>query len=392
MNPNGVYDVIKACLWGEGKAYIDRDVYKELVNHSITLLTAPVSSLECSPEIRSELKKDIFNNIAYYCRYKFEQANLQITVPYVILKGTSAAKYYPHPEYRTMGDIDIFTRREDFDQAYHDLEENGYVVFKTLEREVSFGKNGIVVELHRYFASLNDAEQARYMDDLIIENIDESHVLPDEINGLVLLEHINQHLERGLGLRQIIDWMMFVDQCLPDDKWPDFRCYAKAIGLEALAIAVTRMCEMYLGLSERQWSSKADKKTCAQLMDYIMMCGNFGNQIAENTSVGENVIYYSNTPTAFFSLLQERGLANWKAAQKHAFLRPFAGIYQLFRYSVKSIGRDGSIEHLKTEYSHAQNRNRMFKKLGVKQVSKGLSVYRDGKYTKKKERFYRRNT
>ena len=35
-------------------------------------------------------------------------------------------------------------------------------------------------------------------------------VLHTLLNGLVLIFHIDQHLRSGLGLRQIIDWMMYV--------------------------------------------------------------------------------------------------------------------------------------------------------------------------------------
>ena len=114
----------------------------------------------------------------------------------------------------------------------HKLISPKYHVDKVYEVEVNkkitgnlpeFFKNGVSVEIHRFFASLNDPNHAKLLDDQIIENINSSHVLPDKVNGLVLLEHISQHLESGLGLRQIIDWMMFVNQCLPDEYWPGYK-------------------------------------------------------------------------------------------------------------------------------------------------------------------------
>ena len=126
---------------------------------------------------------------------------------------------------------------------------------RPFERETGFIKNDIIVELHRSFAKLNNADHARYLDDLIITNINPTHELPDPVNGLVILEHISQHLVNGLGLRQIIDWMMFTDKCLPDEKWPEFREMAQKTGMEKLAVVVTRMCEIYLGLPCRNWSS-----------------------------------------------------------------------------------------------------------------------------------------
>ena len=378
-----VFNFIRAVFWNEPIDSIDQDTYTVLKEHYIeTLAAAILPRLQMPDDLRKEWKTQIFRQIMYYNRCYDLEERLQITVPYVILKGTSAARYYPYPEYRVMGDIDIITRREDFDQAYRELLNDGYTISKELEREVGFVKNGIMVELHRFFASLNDPQKAKYMDDLIIDHINPSHVLPDSINGLVLLEHINQHLEAGLGLRQIVDWMMFVDKCLPDEKWPEFQEYAKNIGLESLAIVATRMCELYLGLPPREWCSRADKNLCKQLMDYILTCGNFGNVRSENIGTGENVFYFSSTPGSFFNLLQKRGMNNWKTAQRHSALRPFAWLYQIIRYARKGLKREAALTEIMKEYKAAKNRIEMFDALGVRQSSRGLAVYRNGKYQK----------
>ena len=103
-------------------------------------------------------------------------------------------------------------------------------------------------------------------------------MFPPLENGLVLLEHINQHLEEGLGLRQILDWALYVDKALDDDAWEyTFAPVVRRLGLERLAITVTRMCQLYLGLrSDITWCASADEKVCDSLMNYIMEQGNFG--------------------------------------------------------------------------------------------------------------------
>lgn len=377
-------ELIKASLWEDSSvSSAGEEEYNGLIMHSIAMLPASIlSKLTLSPELCEKWKRNILKQITYNARYKHVESSIPLTVPYVILKGTAAAKYYLHPEYRTMGDIDIITSRDNFDQAYKELQDNGFIVTKELEREITFVKNGIPIELHRFFASLNDPQKAKYMDDLIIDNINPYHILPDDINGLVILEHINQHLEKGLGLRQIIDWMMFVDKCLPDEKWPSFEKYAKTIGLNNLAIVTTRMCEIYLGLPSREWSSGSDEKLCKQLLDYVMACGNFGNTRSENIGIGDNVFYYSSSIKSFFSLLQKRGLTNWKVAQAHKCLKPFAWLYQAFRYMHRGMNREDAPTEIIKEHKSAKQRIKMFEELGVRQSTKGLTVYKDGKYKK----------
>ena len=379
-----VLELIKAALWNYPLSEADQDDYEELIKQSVVLLTAPIyNSLQLSSELREEWEKTIFRKFSYNVRYNREQSALPIKVPYVILKGTSAAQYYPYPQYRTLGDIDIMTNRgEDFDIAYNSLIQAGYQVKKNNYREIGLVKNDVMIEIHRYFASLNDVDQAQYMDDLIIKNINSTHVLPDMVNGLVLLEHIGQHLENGLGLRQIVDWMMFVHKCLPDEKWPEFQVLAKNIGLETLAIVTTRMCEIYLGLPERGWCKSACDNLCNQLMNYILDCGNFGIKRTEDSDISENALAMARTPKAALELLQRRGVANWEAAKKYSVLRPFAWVYQASRYISRVLNRENAISEFKREYAEAKKRNEMFDKLGVKRMTQGLVVYKNRRYVK----------
>ena len=380
-----MFELIRSSMFEEKcTAMIDASVYEEMCLHSIGSLPAYIlKEIEMPAETRENWKKLILQQISHYTKYTYNQSNIKLNVPYVILKGTSASQYYPHPELRTMGDIDIITRREDFDAAVQQLLNDGYIIIEKLNREISFKKRDTIIELHKYFASLNNIEQAMYMDNLIIDNITSSHILPDPINGLVLLEHISQHLENGLGLRQIIDWMMFVDKCLPDEKWVEFEIMAENIGLKKLAIVTTHMCELYMGLPTRKWCSDADDKLCKQLMDYILVCGNFGKKKTSAENISENVFAKAGTFQTAFKLLQRRGLYNWKAAKKYKVLRPFAWVYQATRYICKGLNREKAGTKLKEEYRAARRRNDMFEALGVKMSNKGIVIYKDGKYIKK---------
>ncbi len=376
--------LIQLSLWGKGSSTANRELFEEMKRHTIAALPAScLSSLGLPNDLQEEWKTYILQQLASYAQCRYEQSVLPLNIPFVILKGTSAAKYYPYPDYRMMGDIDIMTKREDLDKAYHQLIDNGYNVTKELDREICLIKNGINVELHRRFATLSDPKKAKYLDDLIIDNINPSHVLPDNINGLVILEHINQHMEGGIGFRQIIDWMMFVDKCLPDEKWPEFYPMVKEIGLEKLATVTTRMCEIYLGLANHAWCADVDPAICEQLINYLLSCGNFGNKKTSDTAISENVFAYASTPKMAFKLLQKQGLSNWKATQKYAVLRPFAWIYQAFRYAVRGLKRDHAVSRIRAEYTAAMKRNAMFSAIGIKTMAKGDIIYKDGQYMKK---------
>ena len=384
-----ILQAIRLSLWGTGACEADEALFEEMKKHALVALAAPVlDRLALPTELRQRWQTAAYRQIAYNVNCRRAQAALPVTAPYVILKGTTAAKYYPHPECRALGDIDIMPRREDFDAVCQALLDAGYRENTVLPpngvmRHRGFVQNRVEVEVHAYFARLNDPGRSRYLDDLIVRNIGETHELPDLVNGLVILEHISQHLEEGLGLRQIIDWMMFVRRCLPDAQWPDFHPMADAVGLEKLAVTSTRMCEIYLGLPKRAWCGAADEDLCARLMDYVLSCGNFGAKRETDSQVSERMLTMSRSPRAILLALHRNGLDNWEAARKHAVLRPFAAFYQVGRYVKKGLLRKGAVSRLTEEMRSVRRVNALLDALEVGQAAKGYAVYEDGEYKKK---------
>ena len=139
-----------------------------------------------------------------------------------------------------------------------------------------------------------------------------------------------QHIkENGVGLRQIIDWMMFVHKELDDSAWNNhFRDLAQEAGLEKLAITVTYMCKKWLGLpNDITWCNTADEEIVDQLLLRVLYDGNFGCERApfENIRVSIN-------NEGLFNHLQRTGIEKWSLAQKYKVFRPFAWLYQMFRY------------------------------------------------------------
>ena len=192
----------------------------------------------------------------------------------VILKGAAAAMAYPYPTLRTMGDVDFLVKRCDLDRTAKLLEENGYLLVHDKEREshhYAYKKDKISFELHWRIPLISEDDEKRMA--LFEEGIDnrELHeiegyrfpVLPILFNGLVLIFHIDQHLRSGLGLRQIVDWMMYVHSNLDDVTWEtEFMLPAREAGLEKLAVTLTYLCRKWLGLSDEiTWCAGADDVT-----------------------------------------------------------------------------------------------------------------------------------
>lgn len=188
-------------------------------------------------------------------------------------------------------------------------------------------------------------------------------------NGIVLLLHIVKHLKSGLGLRQIIDWMMYVDKKLHDDDW-----YGKMQPVlhnteyEKLAKTVTRMCQIYLGLQQDSitWCRDVNDNICKKLMAYIMEQGNFGRKINEQDK-GVKIVGEFHNPIQFLYLLQERGEKNWMLLKKYPIFRRFAWFYMGCRYIRKGFQRKSPVKMLISDVRDGNDRKDLFEQLGIYQ-------------------------
>ena len=321
------------------------EIAKELSEQTVLFLTADcLSEIGVSEEEKGRFVPAYAQNLKIFHRIMQEQENLAKAmegIPYVVLKGAAAAMYYPMPERRQMGDIDFLVAPSDYDKAKTQLVENGYLMEEDNGRHTGFkSKSGVHLELHQKFSTSDNAEQNAALDGMLYEAMNQREmrdvcgytvpVLPKLENGLVLLAHINQHMSSGLGLRQIIDWMLYIRECLDDAFWKESFCKAaEAIGMRQLAEITTLLCKRHLGLEGVTWCDEADGELADQMLEYILSKGNFGrkNEYASRATV--SVLHRFSNPVLFFRYLTAGGMLHWKAARKHKWLKPFAWIYQI---------------------------------------------------------------
>jgi len=131
-------------------------------------------------------------------------------IPYVLLKGMSLARYYPRPDSRPCGDIDIC-----FPHNY----ERGNALLgnpnaKTDGKHSELIVDGVTIENHLHFLDLNyksqkDAEAYIWN---ALQEVPSDHFLPPMADMVYLLMHTVCHLtaKYKLPLRNIIDWGMFL--------------------------------------------------------------------------------------------------------------------------------------------------------------------------------------
>ncbi|MBR2902736.1 MAG: nucleotidyltransferase family protein [Clostridia bacterium] len=392
--------LLRSSLWGTERypleVYADinwEDLYKELKDQTVNRLVADILCSLNTP-VSNQCLQDTTRGMMGWHKIMKEQQNLyellsSNNIPFVVLKGAVACINYPKPYYRSMGDIDIIVDPADFKHTSEVLENNGYELCLSGSRHISFSHNGIEIEVHRYYSLKTDKAQFELLEGLIQKGIPtatEAHIegykfpmLSTCENGLVFLEHIDHHLQDGIGLRHIVDWMMYVDRHVTDTMWKNMLGpYTERLGLKTMAVVVTRMCQMYLGLSEDiEWCKDADPELCTDLMNVILARGNFGRK-AKDANAISHVLHSTSNVFGTFRMLQYRGTVNWKLLETHSYLKPFAWLYQICRYIHKGFKVKNPIRSLIKKAKSTSEERRIFDKLGATKKSDGIETP-DGK-------------
>lgn len=345
-------------------------VLKEAEKQAVIGIVSPVVPQNVQHEWKNRTSY-VTANFVRILHYQSELDKLlnEHRIPYAVLKGTAAAVYYPNPSLRSMGDIDFIVPNGSFEEAKDLMIQNGYQVCDDprYSRHIDVSKDGISFEMHRFFSEMGIDIESYISDGLLVTECSSIYgcsfrMLPMTANGLVLLAHLAFHLKTGLGLRQVIDWMMFVDKELDDYFWSQsFKHAAEETSLDTIAVTFTKLCQKYLGLSDQiTWCKQADDDLCDQLMESFLSSGNFGTKRGMGRKV-ENTV--TNIKKEGFRYLQKAGEFNWKAYHKHKWLKPFAWIYQIGRYAKQGFQTKRSSGQLKEDYERGKQRRDMLKRL-----------------------------
>ncbi len=377
-------NVIKYAFFG-GPAPEPEDFFalaRDFQSHSLSMLLGHSAMSPFLSGMPEKMKKEW--DEAFYQQVRKNAMNLSAQRKFhklltengycpVILKGTSAARYYPNPLFRVTGDIDFLLYGNDDEKTFLQfLRANGYLVYGVSSgkegRHYTIEKDGALFEYHRHFSAKRNEYDER-LDRMLEKEPPEKYMFGKDVfysfsaagNGLVFLQHMNHHMINGLGYRQIFDWMCYVNSVLTDEFWEmEFEEKAAEIKLRTLAIHVTRLCEIYFGLPEHGFSKEADETLCRAMAEDIYEAGNFSRNRDEMTEF----LYRGRTSGNVFKKLQKKGIASWEAAKKHKILRPFAWLYSAFQ-ALRRFLKNGNVKNIRESQKIAEKNKKIYSALGV---------------------------
>lgn len=234
---------------------------------------------------------------------KLRQAYEAEDLPFVLLKGQSVGYYYPQPEHRSSGDIDIYLyRRGDYERANDWARQQGRrIVNEALYETAYYFDQHTLVENHLYIAYFG----RRKYDDRLSEMVEQVVrtdsfermriageiylTLPSELNAVYIFQHIMHHFAYlGISFRQISDWLFYLEHHHEQMNIELFVKYAEALDLLQPMKIFARMAVDYLGIGAEifPFAISEDKALAEVVLREILSGGNFGFEAFKGKTFG----------------------------------------------------------------------------------------------------------
>ena len=261
-----------------------RALFKEAVNHNLFgVAFCAVAGCENKNEVidKGDLNRyqalftdSIYNyNLILKVYGDIVNALKGAEIRFVPFKGVVLKDYYPVPETRSMGDIDILIDPDKNSAANDALTKAGFKCLNSSGHEWVYNKNGIEAEIHTSILNGKTGKNSakEYFADAI-NHADFSKAegrFSDEYHFEFLIAHVAQHfVDFGAGIRMILDLAVMLKTCNIDIS--RVLTDLETAGLEKFAKTMLTVCFKWYGYG------KDFGKDTKEAEDFIASHGTFG--------------------------------------------------------------------------------------------------------------------
>lgn len=213
-------------------------------------------------------------------------------INYVIVKGQTTERLYPHKNVRAFGDIDIYVHPDDkfrIGQVFKD-EWNIELTPFSRGKHRNAEMKGVEIEVHHRLCDFKSAKHGRYWEHILLEDMKEKRyveiggtnvrVLSPMMKLIYTFMHLFFHLILfGIGLRQFIDIGVIIHRYRSEIDTSELEARLKGLGVYDAFCAVGWIIINRLGLPEDEFPFRIEekhKKYEKRLLDEVFYRGNFG--------------------------------------------------------------------------------------------------------------------
>ena len=281
-------------------------------------------------------------------------------ITFIPVKGHALTQYYPIPQLRTMGDIDIVLSTYDREKAHEVLLQLGFQNTVHEDAEWEYRKAGVEIELHNQLEYELLAEHRDFFNDHMshVQTTGDELALTPDFHLMYLILHLRKHLMNfGVGFRQFMDIIVLTQANLDIINWMDFAQKLKELKLLDFARTCFCFCERWFGFSSPLEPIEISDAFCETATETVFENGVFGFNNSDNIDVKINHLakykadHADNQKSLSWSRIREIVFPSYQTmcvADHYSFLRgrkwllPIAWIYRLYRgitlRKMKSVG------------------------------------------------------
>ena len=272
------------------------------------------------PSMKHQVKEMMLN---YYQIEHFTRTTVSLLrenhIDCYLLKGLSLADCYPVPEYRKLGDLDLYLAEpEMLSQAQTVLESSRYILQDELSDHhvtyyYTFPKTGrrFILELHyrvvgQYqYSRTNELVDLVYSPAQLKKSSQMIHgysytVLPPTEYVFYMIHHMLKHyLYSGFGIRLLCDFTFYLKHHESEIDFDQIHTWCRESRISHLYEIILESCRMYLGLPDSIDSQiHYDTSDCQDFITQILKDGDMGTDVSQ-TLVGSSSYQKVNLFTYF---------------------------------------------------------------------------------------------
>lgn len=261
-------------------------------------------------------------------------------IDHIFFKGTQIKEYFPVPELRLMGDIDVLIRLDDREKTKRIFTQNGYSLTEDNGPVYNYRKNDVLVECHTKIVSgkVGNADAEKYFEDAInhAKFVNFCGELEPEYNLAYLLTHIAHHFWfYGAGVKMILDLAVFIRKFNPNLN--EVLSIVDSLGLKRFSQIILSICCDWFGAGEKYTDDTQKTK------DFLMNYGAFGNLNRSKAAVvkrkaledGHKSDFATKLALLFPSYKKMKNIPYVKFIDGRPYLLPFCWIYRII-YNFKN--------------------------------------------------------
>ncbi len=311
---------------------------------------------------------------------QFVDALSEQGIEHIVMKGFVLREFYPVPELRTFGDIDLVIRQSDREKTHQWMLQQGFQVKTDWEPVFSYKKEAEFYELHTRIMEVDVSDKADYQVyfdgawNHTREIAPHRYEFTPEFHFLYLLTHIAKHVVgSGAGIRMYLDVAVFLQHYGDSLDWAYVRRQLDALALTEFAGTVLTLVQSCFGVTAPFAWKKIRPDTLSGFLEFTMKGGIFGK---EAQSSGVNSLKKESRATGEVSrtgTLAKRLFPPAKAIQsrytyleKRPWLLPAAWVHRLVKTgdSWKEHTREAQ-DILSADKGEVQQLNLLYRDIGL---------------------------